>query len=83
MLTKKVADVTRDMTDTINKVAVENQRIILEQRGKKVAAIISMDDLVLLENIEDYIDVRDAEKLLADPMEKPVPYETVRKELGL
>ncbi len=42
-----------------------------------------MDDLILLEKIEDCIDVREAEKLLADPTEKPIPYETVRKALGL
>jgi len=82
MLTIRVGDIRRKMAGTINKVAHENERIILERRGRKVAAIISMEDLTLLEKLEDYIDIQEAERLLADPMEKPIPYEQVRKELG-
>jgi antitoxin Phd len=82
MLTIKIGDIRREMASTINKVAYENERIILDRRGKEVAAIISIEDLKLLEKIEDYIDIHEAERLLADPMEKPIPYEQVRKELG-
>ncbi len=82
MLKMKIGDIKREMASTINKVAHENERIILERRGKKVAAIISIEDLKLLEKIEDYIDIHEAERILADPMEKPIPYEQVRKELG-
>ncbi len=83
MLTKSIGDIHREMANTINMVAHEHERVILERRGKKVAALISMEDLQLLERIEDYIDVSEAERLLADPMEVPIPYEEVRKELGL
>ena len=82
MLMRSICDIRREMADTINKVAYENERIILERRGKKVAALISIEDLRLLEQIEDYIDIHEAEKLLADPIEAPIPYEKVRKEFG-
>ena len=42
-----------------------------------------MEDLRLLEKLEDQMDVEIARKRLADPYEVPIPYERIRKELGL
>ena len=44
----------------------QGERIILERRGKEVAAIVSMDDLALLQMLEDRDDVRAARKALAE-----------------
>jgi PHD/YefM family antitoxin component YafN of YafNO toxin-antitoxin module len=64
----------------------ENGPVVLEYEGKPVAALISMDELRILEArieaIEDRIDREEIEKALAEPS-APVPYETFRKELGL
>jgi ubiquinone/menaquinone biosynthesis C-methylase UbiE len=35
------------------------------------------------DSLEDHLDVKEAERRLADPNEVPVPYEQARKELGL
>lgn len=43
--------------------------------------MISMDELHYFEELEDRLDVRDAEKALADP--RRIPYEEVRRKLGL
>lgn len=83
MLTKTIGEVRREIADTVNQVAYGKERIVLERRGKKIAAIVSIEDLELLEKIEDYIDIHEVDRLLADPGEKPLPYEQVRKELGL
>ena len=48
-----------------------------------MAAVVSMEDLRLLEKLEDQMDVEVARKRLADPNEVPIPYERIRKELGL
>ena len=43
-----------------------------------------MKDLKLLEAIEDRLDLEDVEKALADPKnKKAIPWEKVRKDLGL
>jgi|GEM_PF-2550724 len=42
-----------------------------------------MEDLKLLEKLDDRLDVAEARKRLADPNEVPLPYERIRKDLGL
>ena len=61
----------------------QGQRIILKKGRRAVAAVVSMEDLRQLEKLEDQMDVALARKRLADPDEVPIPYERVRKELGL
>ena len=76
-----------DFADTLNRVAYKGERIILHRRGKNVAALVPVEDLVLLERLieeeEDRIDMEEAERILADPNEVAIPYEKVRKDLGL
>jgi hypothetical protein len=59
------------------------QRIVLRKGRKAVAAVVSMEDLRLLEELDDRLDVAEAHKRLADPNQVPIPYERIRKELGL
>lgn len=40
------------LTEIVNKAAYANERIILTRKGKKVAAIISLKDLQLLESLK-------------------------------
>jgi hypothetical protein len=61
----------------------QGQRIVLKKGRRAVAAVVSMEDLRLLEKLEDQMDVEIARKRLADPYEVPIPYERIRKELGL
>ena len=71
-----------NFSDTLNRVAFGGERIVLHRRGKEVAAIISLEDLALLEQLEDKWDVETASKVLQEAHEL-IPYEQVRKELGL
>jgi PHD/YefM family antitoxin component YafN of YafNO toxin-antitoxin module len=64
-------------------VVTKRERVVVHRRGKAVAALIPLEDLALLEELEDRLDVEEAERRLADPNEVPIPYEQVRKELGL
>ena len=68
------------------RVAYQGERIVLERRGKGVAAIVSMDDLALLEAIEDREDLKAARKAILEmkrKRQKPVDWETAKKNLGL
>jgi prevent-host-death family protein len=70
-----------EFSETLNRVAYGQERIILERRGKGIAAVISIEDLELLEALEEQADVEMARKRLAE--EDSIPYEEARKELGL
>lgn len=71
-----------NFADVLNEVSVRGERIVLERHGKAVAAVISADDLELLEALEDRFDVEAAREALAEAGES-VPWEKIKKRLGL
>ena len=80
--TISTADARKHFADIVNKVAYGTEPIILTRRGQEVAALVSIDELELLQQIEDYIDIEDAKKALAEPGEN-IPAKEVWKKLGL
>jgi prevent-host-death family protein len=62
----KVVDIRNNLADALNRVAYAGERIVLERRGKGVAALVSMEDLALLEHIEDEHDIKAARKALKE-----------------
>lgn len=71
-------------SDTLNRVAFGKERVVLRRRGKEVAAVVPIDDLRLLEELEDRIDLVDARAALAETKRKGAkPLDTILKELGL
>ena len=71
-------------SDLVNRVVYADERIELERRSKPVAAIVSIEDLRLLQALEDRLDVEAAEAALADPENREaIPWEKVKAELGL
>ena len=71
-----------NLSDTLNRVAYRGERIVLQRRGKNLAAVVPISDYELLERLEDKLDVEAAMKALAES-EKRIPYDQVRRELGL
>lgn len=70
-------------SDTINRVAFGKERVVLRRRGKEVAAVVPMDDLRLLEDLEDRIDLADARAALAETKKKGAKsLDMILKELG-
>lgn len=81
-ITISMADARKHFADIVNKVAYGKEPIVLTRRGQEVAALVSIDELELLQQIEDHIDIEDAKKALAEAGED-IPAEEVWKKLGL
>ena len=61
----------------------QGKRVLLERHNKGVAAIVSVEDLALLEAIENRHDLEEARRALAEVAEKgAIPWEEVKAELG-
>lgn len=74
------ADARKNLADIVNKVAYGDEPVILTRRGQSVAALVSMAEFELLQQIEDRMDIEDA-KALREPGDN-IPAEDVWKELG-
>ncbi len=71
-------------SELLNKVAFGKIRIQLERQGKPLAAIISLEDLYLLEKLEDEFDILEADKAMKEAKKKGTkPFKQLKKELGL
>jgi len=70
-----------DFSATLDKVRVEHERIVVQRNGRDVAALVSIDDLELLERLEDEADIRAAHEALKDS--ERFSWEQVKAELGI
>ncbi len=75
-------DARKKFADIMNKVAYGTEKFVFTRRGKEIAALVSIEELELLEQIEDHIDIEDAKKALADPGNN-ISAQEVWKQLGL
>ena len=70
-------------TESVNRVNYRGERIVIRKHGRPVAALVPVEDLELIRELEDRIDLQDARKALAEAKGKFIPWETVKGELGL
>lgn len=71
------------LADLVNRAAYAKERVGLTRHGRRIAAIVSIEDLALLERLEDRIDLDAARKALAENEDDPEAWEDVRQALGL
>ena len=60
------SQVREDFADTLNRVAYGGERVILCRRRKDVAALVSVQDLELLRQIEDRLDNEAADRAASE-----------------
>ena len=75
-------------SELVSHTAYSKERVVVTRNGKRMVAIIPIEDLVLLErvldSIEDELDMEDIKAALQEAREgKTVPWEQVKKELNL
>lgn len=82
MITEQSTKVRKEFSETLNQVAYKGERVILERYGKKIAALIPIEDYELLEALEDRLDITDAEEILEmTSKEDIVSWAKAKKEL--
>ena len=69
------------ISDLLDRVVHHGERVAVERYGKPVAALVSSEDLQLLEAIENRMDLEAARKALREPGRRS--WDEVRAELAL
>ena len=80
--TISTASARKNFAEIVNQVAYGKEPVILTRRGKEVVALVSIEELELLKQIENHLDIEDAKKALAEAGEN-LPAKEVWKQLGL
>ena len=81
MIKVPTSEARRDFANVLRKVK-QGKRFLLERHDKGVAAIVSVEDLALLEAIENRHDLEAARRALAEVAEHgAIPWEQAKKEL--
>ncbi len=71
-------------SELVNRAAFAKERVILTRRGKKLVALVPIEDANLLEALEDRMDLEEARAALAEAKKKgTVPWQKIKKDLGL
>lgn len=81
-MTKLTTSEAREgLAEAVNKVAFAGERIVINRHGKDVAALVSMDDLAFLQEIEDHLDVEAMRRSLAE--KGSIPWAKFKTARGL
>jgi prevent-host-death family protein len=70
----------QEFSDTLNRVVYGGERIVLERRGRDLAAIVPMGDLELIRALEDRVDLQKAKKALKE--KGSISWKKLKAELG-
>ena len=76
------ADARKKLANIVNRVAFGKEAFVLTRRGEALAALVSVEDLRLLQEMEERMDVDDAWKARSES-EETVSWKELKKELNL
>jgi prevent-host-death family protein len=80
MTTLPISEAREHLADLANRVSLLGERVVVERRGKNLFALVSVEDLELLERLEDKLDL---DAIRAATKESSKPWADVKKTLGL
>jgi prevent-host-death family protein len=79
-----ISDARQNLAELCNRVAYGGERLLIARRGKSRVALVSAEDLELLEALEDAIDLAAARRALREADDLGTrPLEEVLQELGI
>lgn len=75
-------DLLNDFDAVVDRVVCEGDRVVIvHDDPRRAVAIVSMEDLRLLEELEDRLDHATIQQSLAESEER-IPWNTIKKEAG-
>ncbi len=74
------AKARNNFSDVVNRAGYGKERVILTRRGKPIAAVVPIEDVEFLEELEDRADLEAAREALAEG-EATIPWEEIKREL--
>lgn len=80
----EVNDLPEELERALQRIDADNERIVLSRDGKDVAALVPVEDLETLEQLEDYLDLRAAQAAEGEAAthgETPIDWEEAVKTL--
>jgi prevent-host-death family protein len=81
MVNLNISQLRLNISEFISRVVYSGERFAIKRNGKPACAIVSIEDLKLLEMLEDKLDLETAKKALQ--RNDSVSWEKAKKELGL
>lgn len=84
MSERRISEARESFSTTVNRVAFGRERVVLTRHGRRVAAVVPIEDLELLESLEDARDLDDVRAALADPENRGrIEWEQLKTQLNL
>ena len=84
MSERRISEARESFSTTINRVTFGGERVVLTRHGKRVAAVVPIEDLELIEALEDARDLDDVRAALADPNNRErIAWNDLKAQLGL
>lgn len=84
MATMTTVEAREKFSDVVSRTAFAKERVVLTRHGKPVGALVPMEDVKLLEQLENAIDLRESSLALKETRKHGTkPLKAFIKELGL
>lgn len=82
LMTITTIDAKEEFSELVNRVSLNKERVVLTRRGKEVAAIIPIEDLVLLQQSQNESDLLESVEALKESRTAgSVTLEALKEEL--
>ena len=78
------AEARRNLTDIVNRVAYGKERVVLTRHGKRLCALVPIEDLSLMDKLREMAGRRDVADALAERVDgDSVAWDDLKRELGI
>jgi prevent-host-death family protein len=83
-MTVSTVKAREQLSTVINRAAFGKERVVLTRRGKEIVAVVPIEDLRFLEELENRIDLDEARAALTEAKRKgTISWERIKADLGL
>jgi prevent-host-death family protein len=83
-MTVSTVKAREQLSTVINRAAFGKERVVLTRRGKEIVAVVPIEDLRFLEELENRIDLDEARAALTEAKRKgTVSWNKIKVDLGL